>query len=467
MNLTDLRAELTNRASEPDDRPTDLLPGVHRKITRTKRRRVATAGAAVIAIAALAFVPSLTNNTAPEPAQPPADYTKDGITLVGVDGDNRLEKGWIGREGESELRFQWTPTSHSIALYPYCRSLNGRSLVIQFNGRQATNEQCADSGTAPEHWVPLDVDNSIWLDAPVGKPIQVTAHIVDDAGRIIQDETTQLAVGLYTTPELQLPGAPNRIAPESPDDFVKNDIRYRAKVGGDTLKAATIGDRGQTTLKFRYTASGAPVSFRTFCTANTAGAGEAEYQLSIQIGGVGERGPSCGGSSTSTDAGGSGGSTLADAFKAGQTYDITVRLQDRNGKPVTMPQVYLGLGIYEKGAQRTVDGTSLDEVVEQGGYTYKLGEVKTVDATKTKVLKIDTPADKPYLITYGSSDLGPNGGTVTLGLDGEDTGGSFGSGGAGFGTTGQPAGPASAATLTLDGTATKGKLILAIYLPTE
>ena len=73
MNLTDLREELTARAAESDEHPSDLLAGVHRKIIRTKRRRVAGVLVGTAAVAALSetwyrtYVPTRPRSTPPMP----------------------------------------------------------------------------------------------------------------------------------------------------------------------------------------------------------------------------------------------------------------------------------------------------------------------------------------------------------------------------------------------------------------
>jgi hypothetical protein len=269
---------------------------------------------------------------------------------------------------------------------------------------------------------------------------------------------------------------PSREAPSSPDDYTKGGIRYRAKIGGDTLAAAVVGDPGQSTLRLRFTATGAPLSLRELCTANKGDVADPKYGLRILVNGV-ERSTGCW--SESTDPGGGGGGTITDGPPAGQPVDVTAETIDNSGRRVTVPGARIGVGVYFQGPQRTVTdksggSLSLPELTESSGYTYKLDQLKTVDAATTRELSLATPAGRPYLIAAGSTPLsgGETPVTATLDTDSEegslsaDEGASDGS--FGLGTYPQPAGASIAATLRLtEGKPTKGLLVLAIYVPVE
>jgi hypothetical protein len=481
MNLTDLREELTARAAESDEHPSDLLVGVHRKIVRAKRRRVAgvLVGTAVVAALAIGVLPGLTDTSTPDPAVTPtvpADYTKDGLTLHGQVGSDLLEKAWIGRPGQDRLEFVWTPTRTEISLYTFCRSsgLVMTSVRVQLNGHRATEQACNDASDSPDpaNGIALRADSSVWLDAPVGKPARVTVTLVDAQGRELNDPATQLALGIYDTGKHQPDGPPTQTPPTSAEDYVKDGIRYRAKVGGDSLAAAVIGSPGQASLKLKFTATGARISLRNFCTANDDLYGNPQYQVAVNLSsGVEEKMSSC--DSQSTDAGGVGQLTISVPGMVGRVVEATVTLRDGRGRPVSMPGVRIGLGIYRPGAQRIIGGSgdqqvSLDEVTEYGGYLYKLSDVRTVDAKTTDHLDIATPEGKPFLVAYGSTDLGAATvkGTVT-GLS--PTGGGYGGSaehGIGMGLVGEAARKAGTATLTVTGgKPTGGKLLLGIYVP--
>jgi predicted dinucleotide-utilizing enzyme len=110
MKLTDLRDELTARADSVEDLAPDLLPGVRRKISQTKRRRTAAVSGfvgcvAVIAALVTGVIPGLAKTT-PQPAEDiPTDYVKNGITFHGAEGADRLLKAWVGEPGENTLEF--------------------------------------------------------------------------------------------------------------------------------------------------------------------------------------------------------------------------------------------------------------------------------------------------------------------------------------------------------------------------
>jgi hypothetical protein len=157
----------------------------------------------------------------------------------------------------------------------------------------------------------------------------------------------------------------------------------------------------------------------------------------------------------------------------GQVVDATVTLRDGRGRLVSRPGARIGLGIYRPGAQRIIDGVgdqqvSLDEVTEYGGYLYKLNDVRTVDAKTTDHLEIGTPEGKPFLVAYGSTDLGAVMATGTLTGLSPAGGGYSGSGehGIGVGLVGEAARKAGTATLAVTGgKPTGGKLLLGIYVP--
>jgi hypothetical protein len=481
MNLTDFREELTARAAESDEHPSDLLAGVRRKITRTKRRRLAGVliGTAAVAALAIGVLPGLTDTSTPDPAvtpKVPSDYTKDGLTLHGQVGSDLLEKGWIGRPGQNRLEFAWTPTRTKISLYTFCRSseLVMTTVLVQLNGHHATEQACNDASDSPDpaNGIALGADSSVWLYAPVGKPARVTVSLRDEKGRELSGPATQLGLGIYGTGKHQPVGAPTQAPPTTADDYVKDGIRYRAEVGGDSLAAAVIGSPGQASVKLKFTATGAKISLRSFCTANDDQYGNPQYQVAVNLSsGVEERMTNC--DSQSTDAGGGGELTISIPGMVGQVVDATVTLRDGRGRPVSRPGVRIGLGIYRPGAQRIIGGVgdqqvSLDEVTEYGGYLYKLTDVRTVDAKTTNRLDIATPEGKPFLVAYGTTDLGAA--TMTATVTGLSPAGSGYSGsgehGTGVGLVGQAARKAGTARITVTGgKPTGGKLLLGIYVP--
>ncbi|TWD79658.1 hypothetical protein FB561_0722 [Kribbella amoyensis] len=466
MNLTDLREELHTRATSTEERPIDLLPAVRRKIRRTKQRRVAALAAGTVAAVALALslIPGLTTTTEPAPAEtPPADLTKDGITLRRTESSDRLEKGWIGDLGQNQLDVAWTPTQPKAAFYVICRSAasSPRSYWVRVNAHKVAEGTCQGAGDWIRTGSYAMADDPLWLDTPVGEQAQVTAQLVDGAGQPLRDATAQLALGIY-----QVDGRDPAPLPTGPADHIRDGFRFRDRIAGDRLATAVIGDRGQSQVTTSFTATGKPISLRGFCTGNDFGF-DPRYDLRISVDGV-ERISGC--SATTTDAGGSGGATLPDVATAGRVVEVTAKLTDRTGRDISVPQARIGVGVYEKGAQRTVDEAAVDEVVEYEGRTYRLQQLRTAPAATARKVTIETPADTEYLLLSGSSALGTDK-TVSANVVSEDveTTHTTQGGPDSFGLTNdkRPAAPEST-TVRLElvlGKPTRGHLVLAVYLP--
>jgi hypothetical protein len=485
MNLTDLRAELESRATEADAHPTDLVSGAYRKIRQTKQRRIAGAlgGTAVVALLAAGLVAPSLNSTTPDPAQPPpADYVKDGITFHGVEGQDRLEKAWIGKAGENPLTFTWTPTTNSMTLRSICRSTSStsKSIRIWVNGRKITDLDCiTDTNSGGSAVQPLSPLDALWVDAPIGKPAQVKVSIYDKKSGREGDSNAQLAVGFYNSPVPTVDQnllVPMRFPAAGPGDQGKDGIRFRAKIGGNTLAAAAVGDPRQSSVQMQFKPTGAPLVLKAFCTANNGEYLNPPYEISVRIGSSAPRLTIC--SADTTDVG-TASSTSIPWPASAETVQATATLVDLKGRPVTVKDARIAFGVYFQGPQRVItapDGSkvAVDEVVESLGYTYKLERLKTADAATTRELAIDVPTDKPFVFGGGSTNLGT---TKVVKAEVEGVGGMYMSTDPtqpdslrdfGFNTATDPPSLTGTATYKLqEGRPTKGKIILAVYLPVE
>jgi len=467
MKLTDLRDELTARANSTDETP-DLLPGVRHKIARTKRRRTAGAagaigGLAVIALIASGIVPGL-NSTTPQPADGPRDFTKDGVVLPGLEGADILKKGWIGDRGQSTLTFSWTPEGKAVRFDTYCTTAESalRTVTVRLNDRVVGTTECSADPEANGGGLRVPIDNQLWLTAPAGQPAQVTLQFGDATFRPLRDDSVQLGVGIYQTADAPPDGgAPTQAPPTSAADYVKDGIRYRAKIGGDTLVEAKIGNRGEGALAFTFTNPGGRLSLVDFCTATDSGE-EPRYRLSIKLNG--EEATTGGCTGGTIDAGTGSSATLPNSWQTGQLVDVQVLLEDKNGKRVKNPDEWIGVGIYAKGKQRAISDSFLDELREYNGFNYELAEVKQADAKSATALELATPADKPFLVAYGTAGLAGDSPTVTVSGVAHGTT----AGGGGIGVVGQAARPAGTVKVTLStGRYTSGKLLVALYLPAD
>jgi hypothetical protein len=475
MNLHDLRTELTARADETADRQPDLLPGVHAKIRRTKQRRTATALASVAAVAALAVavVPGVLNNSAPEPATPP-DYAKDGQIVPGMINGDKLLKAWIGDPNQSSFSFSWTPTTDKIAVYASCDSVGyavPTEVRVTIGGRYLGASGCHD-GTTESGTVPLGSflgDSPLWLTAPVGKATTVSAEVVETESGKAQKSDRPIRLGIYSTTEASrfgLAAAP----PAGPDDFQQDGIVYRKKIGGDTLLGAGVARPGSTEVRFKFTPNGSLLSLRPFCTAaGGTPTATAPYWIEMTLNGKPATKMTC--HAESTDAGASGTASGDVQAPAGQEVEAVARLipADKNGPPVPTDG-YLALGVYAQGAKRIVGGVGLSERIEVRGITYRLETVKSAPGPERQV-EIDTPADLPFALAYGGADLGKAGpytvearvGTAVAG--GLEIGTNSGDG-LGIATEAIAGGPATKAGMVVtQGKPTGGSLVIAIYLP--
>ncbi|WP_350280778.1 hypothetical protein [Kribbella sp. HUAS MG21] len=472
MNLQDLRDELATRATSADEHATDLLPGVRQKVRRTKRRRAFTAlgVTAVLAAVAAGLLPGLTSTTPPADT-PPADYTRDGQTVPGVVGKDKLLKPWVGDHDQTKLSFSWTPTTDSLAIHADCSSPGGSAMVtFTIDGWYVGDAVCA---TGPDSWamgsqVRIAPDAALWLASPVGKPAQVTAEMVDLNTRRPVEEGGRIWFGIYSTsPEPPTSnGAPARIAPAEADAYRKDGVVYRKTIGGDTLAAAQVADPGVKELRFSFTSTGAKLVLHDFCTANARSAGlDPPYSVSMRIGSGKPYVSTC--HADSTDAASGSSLTIASPAPAGQNVDVFAQVvPTRANGPAVPPDVRLGLGVYFQGPQRVVDGVPFPERTEVAGYRYRLAEVKSAPGTDRR-LSVDTPADQPYVVAYGGSVLGAGEFRADLTIGKTETGVGIapGIGGLGVGWDPHGPGPADRATLTVtEGKPTQGTLILAIYL---
>lgn len=351
MKLTDLREELTARADSTDDSP-DLLPGVRNKIARTKRRRTATAAGAIGCLAIIAAVASgIIPVTTPQPADDdvPRDVQKEGIILPAFEGADRLQRHWIGDLGQNTLNFDWVPEGNDTRFATVCAAgmSSNHFLTVKVNDYVVGTAPCASNPTAglptPGIWV--KADSVLWLAAPAGKSAHVSVRLTDERGRTVTSDDGQIALGIYRTAATEPDGPPAQTPPTSAGDYVKDGIRYRATIGGDTLLGAKVADRGTTSVEFDFTATDRPVSLHGLCTATSPGT-DSPYQVSVKFNGVPVGWMGCTGDTI--DAG-VGTSWIPGSLpKAGQRVTVTVRLEDTNGRPVTRPSDWVGLGVYAK-----------------------------------------------------------------------------------------------------------------------
>ena len=286
---------------------------------------------------------------AAEAENTPPNYTRDGITVPGTIGSDKLLKAWIGDRGQDKLSFSWTPTTTSISIRAICTVGDGmKSVRIRIGDWRLTEAGCVGDEGWQLSKFELSPDASFWLDHPVGKPVEVSAEVIDVETRKAGAQDARIAIGIFSTKVADHDsdsGLPSRPVQSSPGDYSANGVTYRATQAGDKLAGASVAGPGETQTRFSFTATGARLVVHTFCTANRGAADSIPYQVSVQLGAGTPYLSSCDGSST--DGALRGTLTVPSPGPAGQRIDVVARIVPaRNGVPPVPGGSRLGVGIY-------------------------------------------------------------------------------------------------------------------------
>lgn len=269
-------------------------------------------------------------------------------------------------------------------------------------------------------------------------------------------------------------GMPYRAVPPSPDDVVRDGLRYRAQVADDRLAVAAIGTVGQGTVMMTWTPTSTQVSLAADCWVPSADPlSDTGPMAWVVVNGQRLFGLGCSASpaaagvrqaSLDPDVTGAGWDRIA----VGRPATITVEVLDRNLKAVTDPGVRVAGAVYTKGPQRRVTDPSTGKVIQQvpevreyQGYRYRL-DTLAVDAASAAPLRRQTPAGTPFIVFFGTAGT-PTGTTGSTRVDGLADG-TVNAGDGGQTTANQPARPAGTVTLSHEGPRPKlGVQLLAIY----
>lgn len=475
MNPTDLRAELAARAADADRQEhTDLLPGVRRKIRATKRRRVATAVAGTAAVAALAIgvVPSVVDRGESDPVDRPSPAPsmvtgETGIVFPArVDG-RPLQAAEIGAVGQTSVSFLWTPDGAPIEIQTVCSSGSDYRIRVTVDDLEVTTDGCAPLATATSGVTVLYDDDPLWSRLNSQAPARVGLALVDDDGKPVADRAAVLAAGIYRAADrVPTSAMPSQPPPTSADDYVEDGIRYRRTVGGDTLLAATITGTGRAEAVLRFTPPTADVRVNTVCL------GRSDQQVTATINGKPLMVQTCTGRVDDPGAGGIlGGERGLHDVQPGRPNVIRVRLTDRDGASVPpAATTRLGVGIYRLGDRRLIADPRmapvlLPQIREHLGHRYYFSDAWTAPVTRGTVW-IRTPANVPFVVVYGTD--ASNTAPVRLRVEGVDGTPTTGGPGGGESEVGQPAHQAGLVRVRIvEGRPTKGKLYVALYLPTR
>jgi hypothetical protein len=271
-------------------------------------------------------------------------------------------------------------------------------------------------------------------------------------------------------------GMPYRVVPDAPGDVAKNGLRYRARVGEDTLAAGFVGDRGQGrfTLVWDVRTTHVSVGAECFLPGLTdAEAGRYMVQVGLE-GGDGVFGSQCSGSLPDVRdllAGGSAPGEPGQGWReltVGATARLRVQLVDaRTQRPAAVEGAQLTGAVYSLGAQRPVVDASgrtvavLPEVLERQGYRYRLLSLSSGPAGAARLPQLPTPAGVPFLVTAGSTEWDPSSTPGTIYVTGLDE--ASGATAGGLQTLPQPARAAGSVGLRVEGSSPGGTAVLALY----
>jgi hypothetical protein len=223
-------------------------------------------------------------------------------------------------------------------------------------------------------------------------------------------------------PRVGADGMPFRSVPDAPGDIVKDGLRYRAAVAGDTLAAGFIGDRGQGQFSLLWEPTTTHVSVGAQCwLPGLTGDEAATYMVTVSLAGSrGFFGGSCSAGrpaerdlparGTVPGEPGQGWTELT----VGRAASVRIQLVDaKTNQPVSVEGAQLTGAVYELGQTTPVRDETGRVVVdlptarEHAGYTYRLAATASgpVSPGENEV-QIGAPARGPFLVTSGTAVTG-------------------------------------------------------------
>jgi hypothetical protein len=276
-------------------------------------------------------------------------------------------------------------------------------------------------------------------------------------------------------------GMPFRSVPDAPGDIVKDGLRYRAAVAGDTLAAGFIGDRGQGQFSLLWEPTTTHVSVGAQCwLPGLTGDEAATYMVTVSLAGSrGFFGGSCSAGrpaerdlparGTVPGEPGQGWTELT----VGRAASVSIQLVDaKTNQPASVDGAQLTGAVYELGSQTTVKDLSgtpvaaLPHIVEHQGYRYRLERLSTSPLRSGRLSPTGAPAG-PAVVLWGSAGdtvlATTPGSPSSLRLDGlRNTGESRPVGS--WGPTPVPAGSARTLSLVAEGPRpNSGTAFIAVY----
>jgi len=228
-------------------------------------------------------------------------------------------------------------------------------------------------------------------------------------------------------PMIGADGMPYRAVPDAAGDVVKDGLRYRSRVGGDTLAVGFIGDRGQGQFSMAWEPTTTHVSVGAECyLPGLTDAEAAKYVVTMSLAGAeGFLGSSCSAGRPAERDLPAGGAVPGDPGKGwselavGKAASLRVQLVDaKTDKPVSVAGAQLTGAVYEQGTLQPVEDAAgstvaaLPTVVEHQGYRYRVAGVATGLLASGTLPELGVPTsayagvavpDGPFLVSWGSA----------------------------------------------------------------
>lgn len=205
------------------------------------------------------------------------------------------------------------------------------------------------------------------------------------------------------TPIIGGDGLPSVTPAQHPQDVADGPYRFRYQVGGERLLAGRIGAPSQTQLEFTVQPVTGKQAIRYFCTAPFA-PDSARRRFEVLVNGT----VRAGGGACLTDEPAADdmlvGTIGIDKTLVGRPVNVALRITDLNDQPIpSIPDLRMGIGVYEPGAHRTIGGVDIPEVIEHQGVNYQLGMQGTALARDKASATMVLPANTAYLVVFGGS----------------------------------------------------------------
>ena len=390
---------------------------------------------------------------------------------------DQLETGTIGEPGSrARSPLDWIPTTRvdrPRGLLPGDAEhdpLLGQRLPRPDSGLSTP----ARASPAPGSGM-LQSDRLGWLDCPGpgSRPSSASSWSTDAASRSSTRRHNLPSASTRTEP-LTRPAAPSRCAGRMPATTRRTASAIGQKVGGDTLAAAQVADRGQGQVSVSFTAPAGPVIVHNFCTGGELRLGRPG--VSAQDRGQ-RRAPASAAVRRDVDRRRQRpGRDTEGLSAAGRCSGSSRRrtLVDENGTPVSVPRARIGLGIYAQGpaASPSPMGSPWTRLTEYQGYTVPAGRR---DRRCRRRLGEGPEARHPggHSVPGRLRQLGPRPGSANSTVEPQDGLTSAWSTASNRhrrrghrwppSARAAPAGADSASVAITAGKATKGKLVVALY----